>query len=151
MSCGSRSNKNCHAKSCQRFYNNTPQALAAGQELQLAIAGAKVVDSGISIETDPLNYTVVKTGLYHFTGDVVINVATAGDVELQMYMDGVALPCTYRRVTVPSGYREIHTETDLELTACCCDINRNFTFRLTSIDTAVGTVTQFCSGVLKLA
>lgn len=151
MSCGSRSNKNCHAKSCQRYYNSSNQALAAGQSLQLAIAGAKVVDSGISIETEPLNYTVVKTGLYHFSGDLVINVATAGDVVFEIYMDGVPLPCTYRRVTVPSGYREIHTETDLELTACCCDINRNFTYRLTSLDTAVGTVTQFCSGILKLA
>ncbi len=151
MACGNNRHKTCHNKSCQRYYNNVPQALAAGQALQLAIAGAKVVDSGISIETEPLNYTTLKTGLYHFVGDVVINVATGGDVELQMYMDGVPLPCTYRRVTVPSGYREIHTETDLELDGCCCNVEHSFTFRLTSIDTAVGTVTQFCSGVLKLA
>lgn len=151
MSCGNVGHKTCHDKSCQRFYNNLPQALAAGQILPLAIAGAKVVDSGISIETEPLNYTTLKTGLYHFTGDVVINVATAGDVELQIYMDGVPLPCTYRRVTVPSGYREIHTETDLALDGCCCDVTHSFTYRLTSVDTAVGTVTQFCSGVLKLA
>lgn len=150
MGCGSSRHKTCHDKSCQRFYNNVPQDLAAGQVLQLAIAGAKVVDTGISIETEPLNYTTLKTGLYHFSGDVIINVATAGDVEFQMYMDGIPLPCTYRRVTVPSGYREVHTETDLELTGCCCDVEHSFTFRLTSI-AAVGTITQFCSGVLKLA
>lgn len=151
MSCGNFGHKTCHDKSCQRYYNNIAQALAAGQTIPLAIAGARVVDSGISIETEPLNYNTLKTGLYHFSGDVIINVATAGDVELQLYMDGVPLPCTYRRVTVPSGYREIHTETDLALDGCCCDVTHSFTFRLTSVDTAVGTVTQFCSGALKLA
>lgn len=151
MACGNSKHKNCYSKSCQRFYNSVTQALTAGQALQLQVAGAKVVDSGISIETEPLNYVTVKTGLYHFSGDVIINVATGGDVVLQMYMDGVPLPCTYRRVTVPSGYREIHTETDLELDGCCCDVSHNFTFMLTSLDTAVGTVTQFCSGILKLA
>lgn len=151
MGCANKCHKTCYSKSCQRFYNNVPQNLVAGETLQLIIAGSRVVDSGISIETQPQNYETLKTGLYHFAGDVIINVATGGDVELQMYMDGVPLPCTYRRVTVPSGYREIHTETDLELDGCCCDVSHSFTYRLTSIDTAVGTVTQFCSGITKLA
>lgn len=149
MACGNKCHKTCRDKSCQRYYNDIAQELAAGQTIQLAIAGSKVVDTGVSIETNPLNYTTLKTGLYHFSGDVVINVATAGDVVLEMYMDGVALPCTYRRVTVPSGYREIHTETDLCLDGCCCDVSHSFTFKLTSIDTAVGNVVQFCSGIRK--
>lgn len=150
MSCGNKSLKSCKAKSCQRFYNTTPQPFAAGQTVQLQIAGSRVVDTGISIETQPLSYTTLKTGLYHFTADVVADVTTLGTGTLQMYMDGVPLPCTLRNLRLPVGYNEIHTETDLCLTGCCCDVEHTFTFILTSVD-AVGNVVQFCSGVLKLA
>lgn len=150
MACGSKCGKNCKTKSCQRYYNTTPQPFAAGQTLQLQIAGAKVVDTGISIETQPLSYTTLKTGLYHLVADVVADVTTLGAATLQVYMDGVPLPCTLRNLRFPVGYNEIHTETDLCLTGCCCDVEHNFTFILNSVD-AVGEVVQFCSGVLKLA
>lgn len=152
MSCSSKLGKNCHTKSCQRYYNNTSQPLAADTATQLIIAGAKVVDSGISIETEPLNYTVVKTGLYHISGDVTIEGTAGGTAVFQIYMDGVPLPCTKRTRTIPAtGYVEVHTETDLALTACCCDINRSFTFVVTTDATATGNVTEFCSGITKLA
>lgn len=150
MSCGgNKSKKTCHDKSCQRFYNNNAQAFTADTALQLQIAGAKVVDSGISIETQPLSYTTLKTGLYHIVADVTANSAAVGAATLQIYMDGVPLPCTLRSVTLVIGNTEIHTETDLQLTGCCCDVEHNFTFVL--IPTVAGTVTQACTGVLKLA
>ena len=150
MSCG-RTNRNCNRKSCQRYYNTTPQPFIAGQTLQLTIAGSKVVDSGISIETEPMSYTTVKTGLYHFAGDVVIESTAAGNITMQIYMDGVPLPCTFRESNLAAtGFREMHTETDLELGGCCCDVNHTFTFVLTSADTAAGSVVHFCSGITKL-
>ena len=151
MSCSGKSNKTCRNKSCQRFYNNVAQPLPVNATTQLAIAGAKVVDSGISIETEPLNYTVLKTGLYHFSGDVIINLTVAGVVTFRMLMDGVVLPCTVRTFTAGTGYREIHTETDLELTGCCCDISHRFTFEIVTDAVATGTVTQLCSGITKIA
>lgn len=151
MSCGCGKHKSCHDKSCQRFFNNTVQNLPVNTTTRLAIAGAKVVDSGISIETDPLNYTTVKTGLYHFAGDVIVNLTTGGVVTLRMLMDGVVLPCTIRTLTAGTGYREIHTETDLELDGCCCNVSHQFTFEIVTDANAVGTVTQFCSGITKLA
>ena len=151
MSCGNGRHKTCHDKSCQRFYNSTAQALAVSTTTQLAIAGVKVVDSGISIETEPMNYTTVKTGLYHFAGDVIINLTAGGVVVFRMLMDGVVLPCTVRTFTAGTGYREIHTETDLELDGCCCDVSHTFTFEIVTDAAATGTVTQFCSGITKLA
>lgn len=150
MACGSKSLKTCKAKSCQRYYNTTAQPFAAAQTLQLQIAGAKVVDTGISIGTEPMNYTTLKTGLYHFAGDIVINATTGGAVRFSIYMDGVELPCTVRHTTLAAGFSEIHTETDLCLTGCCCDVEHSFTFMLRS-DAAVGSVVEFCSGILKLA
>lgn len=152
MNCASGKHKTCRDKSCQRFYNNNVQELTAGEEIQLVIAGTRVVDTGISIETEPQNYTTLKTGLYHFAGDVVIEGTAGGVAVLQMYMDGVPLPCTKRTRTIPAtGYVEIHTETDLELTGCCCDVSHTFTFRITTDSTATGNVIEFCSGVVKLA
>lgn len=150
MSCSSNSAKTCQNKSCQRYYNNNAQAFAAGATIQLQIAGAKVVDSGISIETQPQSYTTVKTGLYHIVGDVVVDAVTAGSGTLQIFMDGVGLPCTIKNVTLPEGNTEIHTETDLSLTGCCCNVDHNFTYVFTS-DGAAGTIVEFCSGMLKLA
>lgn len=148
MSCGGNRKKDCCQKSCVRYYNNNAQPFAAGQTLQLQIAGARVVDRGVAIDTQPQSYTTFKTGLYHITADVVLDVTTLGSGTLQVYMDGVPLPCTLRDLRLPVGYNEIHTETDLELTACCCDVEHNFTFVLISTE-AVGNVVQCCTGIRK--
>lgn len=152
MSCGnSRNSKTCRNKSCQRFYNNNPQPIAVSSDVQLVIAGNRVVDTGISIETEPQNYITLKTGLYHFAGDVVIDATAVGDVRFSIYMDGVELPCTVREKTLAVGMNEIHTETDLELSGCCCDVTHSFTYRLRTDTTATGNVVELCTGVLKLA
>lgn len=150
MSCSGRNAKNRFNKSCVRYYNNIPQPVTADESIQLQIVGAKVVDSGISIEAENLSYNILKAGLYHFSGDVIINTTTPGIATLQMYMDGVPLPCTAREVTCLAGNTQIHTETDLWLTGCCCDIDHSFTFILTS-DAVEGNVVEFCSGVTKIA
>ena len=83
---------------------------------------------------------------------IVIAATAAGVLTLQWYMDGVALPCTLKRVTLPaSGNAEIHTETDLELSGCCCCVNHTFTLVATTDSTAAGSVIELCTGLLKLA
>lgn len=151
MSCSNNSNKSCRDKSCERYYNNNNQVLNAGTTIQLVIAGSKVVDSGIAIDVQPQSYTILKTGLYHISADVVVDANVAGNVVFQVYMDGVALPCTTKTVTLAEGETAIHTETDLRLSACCCDVSHNFTFTLSSPAAAAGNVIEFCSGILKLA
>ena len=151
MSCGSKSNRrSCCARSCVRYYNDTPQPFAAGVPLQLTLVGARVVDSGVCIETEPQSYTTVKTGLYHLALDVEATATTPGIGELAIYMDGVILPCTAKTSSLPVGVTTIHTETDLELTGCCPDVYHNFTAVLTTT-AAVGNITHVCSGITKVA
>lgn len=151
MSCGNNRHKTCRDKSCQRYYNNNRQPLAVSTELQLVIEGTRVVDTGISIDTQNQSYTTLQRGLYHITGDVTVESLAAGDVIFEVYMDGVPLPCTKRSRTVAIGFNPIHTETDIYLDGCCCDVTHTFTYRLTSDAAVNGSVIEFCSGVLKLA
>ena len=80
MNCSNKCGKTCHDKSCQRYYNNNAQTIEVGGATQLVIKGNKVVDSGISIETESQNYTVVKKGLYHISADVVIDGTTLVEI-----------------------------------------------------------------------
>lgn len=64
-------------------------------------------------------------------------------------MNGVALPCSVRLVSLPLGNAvEIHTETEIEIDCCCGGYTFAFEFES---DTAAGSVISFCSGMLKLA
>lgn len=149
MSCGT-SLKNRNMKSCARYYNNNAQTLAVGSTLQLAL-GTKVVDTGVSIESDLQSLTTVTKGLYHVTADIALDTVTAGNVVFSIYMDGIQLPCTYKPLTIlADNETAVHTETDLYLDACCCTVNHTFTFVLAST-TGAGTVNNFCAGITKLA
>ena len=142
MACNNGNGNRAYQKSCVRYFNNAPQLLAADSENVLTLAGAKVVNSGSSIQVEPQSYDTVKIGLYHLVADAVITSSAAG----------VALPCTLRKVTLPAtGNTEIHTETDLELPGCCCCVNHTFTLVATTDSTAAGSVIELCTGLLKLA
>ena len=152
MACNSGNSNRAYQKSCVRYFNNTPQLLTADGETVLTLAGAKVVNSGASIQVEPQSYDTVKIGLYHLTADAVITSTAAGVLKLKWYIDGVALPGTIKRVTLPaSGNAEIHTETDLELSGCCCCVSHTFTLVATTDSTAAGSVVELCTGLLKLA
>lgn len=127
-----------------------PAALHRRNASALTIAGARVVESGLCIETQPQSYTTVKTGLYHLSADIQAVVTTPGIGTLEVYMDGVLLPCTAISSSLPAGITTMHTETDLELTGCCCDVYHNFTFVLTTT-AAVGNVAHVCTGITKVA
>lgn len=145
-------NSRSYQKSCVRYFNNSPQTLAANAATVLTLAGAKVVNSGESIQVEPQSYDTVKIGLYRLAADAVIASSAAGELTLQWYMDGVALPCTLRKVTLPAtGNTEIHTETELTLSGCCCCVNHTFTLVATTDSTAAGSVAELCTGLLKLA
>lgn len=149
MACSS-SNKSCYAKSCLRYYNNSAQAFTE-IPTTLAIAGSRVVDSGISIEADASSYTVVKKGLYHISADVEF-LSTAGEVTFQAYLDGVALPCTLTKITGVADIEKVgHLETDLQFDSCCCNVNHTITFVISGATGVTGTVNHLCTGVTKIA
>lgn len=149
MGCSS-TRKSCYDKSCQRYFNNQTQTFAIGDTLQLQIAGSKVVDSGIAIDTDPMNYTILKTGLYNISADVSVATTAVGIATLTAYLDGVPLPCTRRNITLVNGTTEIHTETDLEFKHCCPNISKSITFVLED-PTVAGSVVQVCTRIIKEA
>ncbi len=150
MSCCNNKHKTCHDKSCQRYYNTTAQAFVADQTITLQIAGNRVVDSGVAIDTDVSTFSVSKSGLYHIVADAIVLTTTAGSGTLRILKNGVPLPCSARLVSLPLGAAtEIHTETEIILDCCCCGSN-TFSFEFVS-DTAVGSVISLCTGVLKLA
>lgn len=149
MSCNSSKS---YQKSCARYYNNNAQPLSANSTTTLTLAGAKAVLSGEAIGVQPQSFDTLKIGLYHLAADAVISATAAGKVTLVWMMDGVALPCTAKTVTVAEDVNtEIHTETDLQLSACCCCVNHTFTLLAITDETAAGSVVQLCAGLLKLA
>lgn len=54
-------------------------------------------------------------------------------------------------LTVASEASINNTETDLELSGCCCCVNHTFTLVATTDSTAAGSVIELCTGLLKLA
>ena len=62
MACNNGNGNRAYQKSCVRYFNNSPQLLAADSTNVLTLAGAKVVNSGSSIQVEPQSYDTVKIG-----------------------------------------------------------------------------------------
>jgi len=107
-----------------------------------------VVQSGCSLTLNTASIRVNKSGLYHLSADVTYTPTAAGVAIIQLYKDGVALPCAISQRTVTAGtvYTD-HIETDLCLTTCC--VNRPLI--TLDISGVAGTVNHTCVGMVKLA
>ncbi len=138
---------NQYAKSCIRVYNNASQAFTAALT-PLNIEGTPVVESGCSLHLNTANIRVNKSGLYHLSADVTYTATAAGTVVVQLYKDGVALPCAISQQTVTAnGVYTAHVETDLCLNTCCV----NHPLITLGISGVAGTVSHTCVGAVKLA
>lgn len=144
MSCNTRSP---YAKSCVRVYNNTPQVVTA-DATPLVLEGVPVVYSGCSLTLNTGSITVEKSGLYHLSADVTVTPGAAGALIVQLYRDGVALPCAISTDAVLADSPiTVHVETDLIINTCC--ISQPV---ITVVTRGVaGTVNHVCAGALKLA
>lgn len=145
MSC---CNKSPYAKSCVRVRNSSSQTLSATTPTTLILQGTTVTDSGCSLTINGSGIRVNKSGLYHFSADVTVNPTAAGTAVIQLYKDGIALPCAVSAVTAATDtIFTTHVETDLCLNACCAS-NPVITLVVSGV---AGTVTNLCVGGLKLA
>lgn len=145
MSCNGR---NPYAKSIVRVYNDAPQAFLADPVTTLALEGTPVADCGCSLRLNAASIQAVKSGLYHFSADVTFTATTAGDAVVQLYKDGVALPCAISTQTVVAGsVYTAHVETDLVINTCCISCPA-ISLRIGGVE---GTVNHVCAGALKLA
>lgn len=151
MSCNSGSNCGCR-KSVARFYNQTTQAFLANATTPIAVNANQVVLQGTAIVPSLNEYRIDKTGLYGLTADVVLLGTTAGNVLVQAYLDGAAMPCTARTVTlVADGYTAVHIDTDILFEqVCMCQNNTShqITFGIVSTGGA-GSVVNVCTGIIK--
>ena len=114
MACGCDLKK-CNYKSIERCFNATAQPfLATGTTLNLL--GAKATDTGVSICTNTNNFSINCRGTYHISADVTAEPTGSGDLTIQLYRNGVSLPCAICTETVASGdIYTLPTATDLYL------------------------------------
>lgn len=152
MSCGNGSNS-CN-KSVARFYNDVAQTFAADSTTTLVVSGNQVVLSGKGINVYNNGYTILKSGIYRISGDIVVTGTAAGLLTFQVYLDGLLLPCTVRKQSIAAaGTSTIHTETEIDFDKVCpCtnNVTHRITFVLVTDAAAAGTVDNLCTGVTKL-
>jgi hypothetical protein len=139
--------KNPYAKSSVRVYNANPQVVTDAATT-LTLEGTPVVDTGCSLTLNAGGISVNKSGLYHLSADVTFTPAAAGTATIQLYKDGVPLPCALSQTTaVAATTFTTHIETDLCINTCCV----NSPVITLVISGVAGTVNRLCAGVLKLA
>ena len=144
MSCG---NRNRYAKSCVRSFNDAPQVVTEDPTV-LAIEGTPVVKSGCSLALNPSSISIMNSGLYRFAADVVFTPSAAGDTLIQLYKDGVPLPCAKAQDTSEADNTfTTHIETDLDIALCCGGCSSITVV----ISGCAGTVNHLCAGAIKNA
>lgn len=150
---GCNSNGGCgNQKSIARFYNQTVQAFAANATTPIAINANQVILDGNAIVPSLNSYRIDKTGMYRVSLDLTLLGVTAGNITIEMLLDGVARPCATKLVTlVADAYIPVHIETDVQFDQVCrCQNNTSHqvSFAIVSAGGA-GSVVSACSGVSK--
>lgn len=112
------------------MYNNNAQAVVTGGQ----VAFPSLCDStGCSIGHSTSTATIKHTGLYTFNFDGFGIGTDAGVVTVQLYKDGVAVPCAVDAQTVAVGdTRNFHFSTTLVVPACCA-FNPTYSVVLTGV------------------
>ncbi len=139
-------------KSAARFYNQTVQAFTANATTPIAINANQVVLDGNAIVPSLNSYRIDKTGLYRVSLGLTLLGTTAGNVTIEMLLDGVAQPCATKLVTlVADAYTPVHIETDIQFDQVCrCQNNTSHQVSFAVVSTGgAGNVVSVCSGVYK--
>lgn len=133
-------------KSVQTIYNSTSQTvLTTGSTLQLL--GNKCTNCGCSITTNSNNFIINNSGTYRFSFDVTFTPTAAGTAVIQLYKNGIALPCAISTVSVAEATTyTTHIETILNVPVCCM-LKPEFSVIISGI---AGTVDNIGANVLKV-
>lgn len=109
----------CYQKSAQQAYNTAAQPyVAAGTTLN--VLGAQCTDCGCSINTSTLGMTIQNAGLYYLSAAVTSTPTAAGTQVVQLFNNGVAIPCAVSTVTTTAGsITTQEVETVVPISACC--------------------------------
>ena len=143
MSC-----KNKNYKSAQVAFNTVAQDVVA-TGTSLAVLGTLTTDTGCSINTNNAGFKVNASGLYRFRYVITFTAAAAGTATVQLFKDGIALPCTLTQNTVADGDTyTIITEAPAIVIGTCCNICPSVT---ASVSGVAGTVNYVCASAVRLA
>lgn len=149
----SRKLKNAHYKSTEQFYTTADIEVGADNIATNPVSlgnvnGLRTVtDTGVAIDDG----TILATGTYRLSGDVVLEGITAGVVSIAITQNGTILPETVRSATVDAGATaSLHTET-VRYFETCCSIKHMMDIILYTDGTAVATDTLFAGNIIKLA
>ena len=145
MNCSS---KNGRYKSTVDIYNNASQALTSTPS-PLTLVGTVATNTGIALDPKTSTIDVTYPGTFLVSVDAIFTATTAGQITLQLYSDGVALPETARTITVPVGTSEISTSTIRRFVPNCQNPISIQVYANTD-GTAVGNVTLIDSKAVKL-
>lgn len=150
MSCNCNNNR--YRKSVLEQCNNTPTTIDPSVVGGVpATFNVTATDTGCSINGQNGGAQIRNGGLYEISFDTFVTSAAAGTVRVQLFRDGVALPCAIDSVTLAAGATgNMHFSTRLEV-ACCCAVNPVFSVLFTSTDITALTVNHTALGVVKLA
>ena len=143
MSC-----KNKNYKSAQVALNTTTQTTAAAGTV-INVLGSQLTDTGCSIDTTAAGFKIVASGLYRIRYTLTFTAGAAGDATVQLFRDGVALPCTLVQNTVAAGnvYTMV-TEAPALVVGTCCNICPVITAVVGGVE---GTVNYVCASAVRLA
>lgn len=143
---------NRYRKSVLEQCNNTPTTINPTTTGGVpATFNVTVTDTGCSIDGQPGGAKICNGGLYEISFDAFASSATVGTVKVQLYKDGVPMPCAQDATSFSAATtRNMHFSTRLEV-ACCCTVNPVFTVVFTSTDITSLVVNHTALGVVKLA
>lgn len=130
-------------KSIQKVYNpNSQTVIDSGTTLNLL--GTLATDTGVGITTNINNFSINCSGAYSVSFDVTVDVTTGGDAVLQIYKNGVPLPCAISTLTASGAtIYTMHVETDLLFR-----VNDEITIQISGV---TGNATFVSGSIIKLA
>lgn len=108
-------------------------------------------DTGCSIEGQTGGARILSSGLYAISFDTVVTSAAAGTVTVQLYRDGVPLPCALSRITLAAaGTGNMSFSTVLDFSTCC-NVKPVLTAVFTSTDITALTIDHTSLNIVKQA
>ena len=143
MSCSCKQ----YQKSAQQAFSTLAQAYTAEGTI-LTFDGVQCTNTGCSISTNSSSLTINNSGLYYISATVTSTPTEAAEQVIQLYKNGVALPCAISTDTTVSGSVITQSiETVLVLNSCCAS-QPNITLRISG---AAGTTNFVKITAFKLA
>lgn len=149
MSC----NCKCRKSAIQK-YNFTTQTLAT-IPAPLNLGSNAGLPTGLAIVDRGDNIGVARTGLYRLTAQMIVDVTTAGTVNVQAYYNGVPIAASLKALPAAIGSVEISLDNLLYLivpTGCGCEnVTLSVDIYAWTTDPGAASVTSVATNLLKEA